>query len=160
MTTRHALERLLALRRQRTRLAERELAAERARCRDLARETQRFDTARQRLAHTAQQQEQARFDTAAGRPLSAAETLAWQQSRAEQAALQAALAQRQQRCQQAARLAHQREQTQRGEWARCRQRQQALAQLQADQQRRDTRAAECLAELEHEEGHGGREPRP
>lgn len=155
-----ALDRLLALRRQRTRQAEQELVAEQARCRDLETEAQRLADERQRIKQIATQRDQARFEASVGRSLDAADIAEWQQSQAEEAALQATLAQRQRICHQAWRTAHRHQQTSRSKWSRRLRQQQALERLQNDRHRAATLDAERLAELESEESRSGREPNP
>ncbi|GHB11862.1 YscO family type III secretion system apparatus protein [Salinicola rhizosphaerae] len=155
-----ALERLLTLRRRRTQRAERELAIEQARCRDLEAEARRLVDERRRLEQIATRRDQARFDASQGRSLDATDIAEWQQSQAEDATRQATLEQRLRTCHQAWQIAHRRQQTSRGEWARRRRQQQALERLQDDHRRVATLDAERLAELESEESRSGRELTP
>lgn len=152
-----ALDRLLTLRRRRTQRAERELAIEQARCRDLETEARQLMDERRRLEQVATQRDQDRFDATSGRSLDAADIAEWQQSQAEDASHQASLEQRLQICHQAWQIAHRRQQTSRSEWVHRRRQQQALERLRDEGSRLAALDAERLAELESEESRSGRE---
>lgn len=156
MTTPHQLERLMQLRRQRTRLAEEALATGQRHCRDLAAQCQALEASLIEHQRAASQREQALFDASEHQPLDSRALADWQQTLADDAEHREQLIhQRRTQTRNLQSAEHERD-AQSAEWARRLRAQRALERLQTDQRRSKAINAERLAELEMEETRQGR----
>lgn len=156
MTTPHQLERLVRLRRQRTRLAEEALAAGQRQCSDLAARCQDLEASLIKHQRAAVQREQALFDASEHLPLTAEALDDWQQTLADDAKHRERLIhQRRTQARNLQHAEHERD-AQSAEWARRLRAQNALERLQAEQRRGLAVDAERLTELEMEETQQGR----
>lgn len=156
MTAPDQIERLVTLRRQRTRLAEEALAAGQRHCRDLAVQCQALEASLIAHQRAAARREQALFDAGEHQPLGAEALLDWQQTLADDAAhREQLLHQRRAQARDLRSAEHERD-AQSAEWARRLRAQRALERLQTDQQRGMAVDAERLTELEMEETRQGR----
>lgn len=156
MTSPRQLDRLMQLRRQRTRLAEEALAAEQRNCRELEANCQTLGQALEQHQHQAVQREQALFEQGEQRPLNAEDLAGWQQTLADDAAHQEALLEQQASSIQTLRAAERERESRATEWAHRLRAQRALEQLQTCQGQARAVKAEHLAELEMEESRIGR----
>ena len=156
MTSQRQLDRLMQLRRQRTRLAEEALGAEQRNCREFEAHCQTLGQALEHHQHQAVQREQALFEQGEQRPLNAEDLAGWQQTLADDAAHQEALLEQQASSTQSLRVAERERESRATEWAHRLRAQRALEQLQTYQVHAQAIKAERLAELEMEESRIGR----
>jgi hypothetical protein len=155
MTSPHQLERLMQLRRQRTRLAEEALATGQRHCQDLAAQCQVLEQSLVEHQRSANQRDQAQFEASENRPLNAEALADWQQTMADDAAHRETLLHERRSQTRHLKLAEEERDAQAAEWARRLRAQRALERLQTDQQRTMAINAERLAELEMEEARQG-----
>ncbi|WP_110597666.1 type III secretion system stalk subunit SctO [Salinicola lusitanus] len=151
MTSLHPLERLIQLRRHRTRRAEEALMASQRRCRELDARHQALEITLDQHQRASRHREQALFDDSAQQPMGAETMAAWQQTLADDAGRQESLLQQRRTLARERRTADAERDERAAEWARCRRAEQALDRLQADRSRALAVDAERLAELEMEE---------
>lgn len=156
MTSQRQLDRLMQLRRQRTRLAEEALAAEQRNCREFEAHCQTLGQALEHHQYQAVQREQVLFEQGEQRPLNAEDLAGWQQTLADDAAHQEALLEQQASSIQTLRAAERERESRATEWAHRLRAQRALEQLQTCQGQARAVKAEHLAELEMEESRIGR----
>ncbi|WP_157956706.1 hypothetical protein [Salinicola halimionae] len=156
MTSPHQLERLMQLRRQRTRLAEEALATGQRQCRDLTAQYQALEQSLVEHQRSANQREQAQFDSSQSRLLNAEALADWQQTMADDAAHRETLLHERRAQMRHLKLAEEERDAQATEWARRLRAQRALERLQTDRQRAMAVNAERLTELEIEEARQGR----
>ncbi|OLO05848.1 YscO family type III secretion system apparatus protein [Salinicola socius] len=156
MTSSHQLERLIRLRRQRTRLAEEALAAGQRHCHDLAAQRQRLEASLIEHQRTSTQREQTHFEAGQHQPLDANALAEWQQTLADDAEHRESLIRQRRTQAQTLRAAEQERDGLAADWARRRRAQQALERLGDDRHHARIVDAERLAELEMEEMSPGR----
>ncbi|MCA8862738.1 MULTISPECIES: type III secretion protein [unclassified Halomonas] len=156
MTSQRQLDRLMQLRRQRTRLAEEALAAEQRHYREFEAHCQTLGQALEHHQYQVVQREQALFEQGEQRPLNAEDLAGWQQTLADDAAHQEALLEQQASSIQTLRAAERERESRATEWAHRLRAQRALEQLQTYQGQAQAIEAERLAELEMEESRIGR----
>ncbi|MAM57710.1 MAG: hypothetical protein CMN25_10280 [Salinicola sp.] len=151
MTSLHRLERLMQLRRHRTRRAEEALASSQRHCQDLDTRHQTLEASLDRHQRASGRREQALFDDGAQQPMSAEAMAEWQQTLADDAGRRESLLQQRRTLARERRTAEAERGERAAEWARCRRAEQALDRLRADRSRALAVDAERLAELEMEE---------
>lgn len=156
MTSQRQLDRLMRLRRQRTRLAEEALAAEQRRCRELAAHRQALEQAMAQHQHEAGQREQALFERSERRPLNAEELDEWRQTLVDDAARQEDLLKQRDDSAHDLRAAERERDARSAEWTQRQRAQHALERLQAYQRQTQALDAEFRAELEMDEHRSGR----
>lgn len=156
MTSQRQLDRLMQLRRQRTRLAEEALATEQRNCREIKAHCQALGEALEQHQYQAVQREQALFEQGEQRPLNTEDLAGWQQTLADDAAHHAVLLEQQENSSQTLRAAERERESRATEWAHRLRAQRALEQLQTYQEQAQAVEAEHLAELEMEESRIGR----
>ncbi len=156
MTSQRQLDRLMQLRRQRTRLAEEALTAAQRHCRELAAHCQALGEALEQHQYQAIQREQALFEQGGQQPLNAKYLACWQQTLTDDAAHHAVLLEQHENSTQTLRVAEQESESCAAKWALRLRAQRALEQLQTHLGKARAVEAEHLAELEMEESRIGR----
>lgn len=156
MTSQRQLDRLMQLRRQRTRLAEEALAAQQRSCGEFEARCQTLEEGLGQHQYQAGLREQVLFEQSEQRPVNAEGLAAWQQTLADDAEHHEALLKQHEESIQGLRGAERERESRTVEWARRLRAQHALEQCQASQRQAQAIEAERVAELEMEENRTGR----